>query len=430
MRHRMFYWVTAALLIAGFVSTPSVPARAQSSRVVFQDDFVDNEANWKPVFTDTSTMDIANGVMTFSMNASGQANWAVPAATVPDDVDLDLEADPIDPNPNGNWNLGVLLRADRRDTSGSFYHFGLNGLGNWEFRVRPKNAQSYTNAISTGQIPNFNAARGFKLHITARGNQFTFTINNSKVGTFEDSTLATTTPIERYFGVMVGTYENADKNKVEFRKLVITEPVTPNVARGKVLLSENFNNNDNGWTTTKQTNSDASLKNNALVVQVNRTGFMRWVFPKATYPADIDISVNASNPNPDTTGGWSYGIGFRPYYPSGDGNDLYFYLFEVIGTGNYSLSIIHISTSLNVDKVLIEPTPIKDFVAGNTYNMRVITKGSSISLYLDNQLLNTITDSSIKTLEKHSVMLTASTTAGADSMQVRFDNFIVAEPAE
>lgn len=401
--------VTLAMLIAG------APVGAQAGRILYADDFEGNIAGWMLATPDNGTLEVEDGSLTLQTTVAGQATWATPAVTVPDDIDLSVEVRPQNPATNSEWNFGILLRADRRDTEAAFYHFGVTGAGIWEFRARPKNAQTYTNRIESGELDNFDAQGATTIQIQARGNDFTFTINGVEVGKFTDDLINPDPGAEKYIGLMSGTYEAAENSTIIFRKLLVTEP-----GSGRVLLSEDFSNPaTNGWSVGKSTDSEARFEANSLVIEVTKANIIRWSRPGVDLPTDLDVSVNVVNEGDGTD--WGYGIGVRVYT---EGDDTYFYLFEVRGTGEFTFTT---QRGGNIIATLVDVTAISGFDPQESHRLRLVAKGETFTLYVDGRELTTVEDTSLESRSTYHILLSAGT-FDAPTMRARFTDLVV-QPA-
>ncbi len=405
------------LLLMSVLSVSTLPAAAQESRrLLFEEIFSGNYSGWERVGTVGEVSVNADNV-TITVNSEGQASWAFPALSAPEDIDIEVEARVVNPDSSGNWNLAVLLRATARDLSGVFYHFGVAGNGTWEFSVRPPDAQSYATNIQRGRITDFNASRNIQLRVSARGNTFTFYVNNRLIRQFTDTTLESTPNIEKFFGLMAGTYEGVSNHIVEFRKITVYEVVTQHA-----LLRENFpDNNPNGWGTGRTSNSDVRVENNALVFDVLKENVLSWSESDRRFAADVDVRVDVINDVRNPSDDWSYGVGVRAYK---EGDDTYFYLFEVRGTGIFTFTSQRGGSSLNT---FIDETPLANFDPTAKHTLRVSAVGTTFTLFVDGVQVGIAQANDLKTQDEYGVLLSAGTFAAATS-RARFTNFTVSLP--
>lgn len=417
MRHQRSCRLLLMLFLISVLSVSALPAAAQESRrLLFEEIFGGNYSGWERAGTVGNVSVNADNV-TITVNSEGQASWAFPALSVPEDIDIEVEARVVNPAASGNWNLAVLLRATERDLSGAFYHFGVAGNGTWEFSVRPPNADSYAKNIQRGRITGFNASRNIQLRVSARGNTFTFYVNNRLIRQFTDTTLESTPNIEKFFGIMAGTYEGVSNHSVEFRKIIVYE-----VVMQRALLRENFpDNNPNDWGTGRSINSDVRMENNSLVFDVLKENVLSWSESGLRFPADVDVRVEVINDVRNPSNEWSYGVGVRAYR---EGDDTYFYLFEVRGTGIFTFTSQRGGSTLNT---FIDETQLANFDPTAKHTLRVSAVGTTFTLFVDGAQVGTVQANDLKTQDEYGVLLSAGTFTATTS-RARFTNLTVSPP--
>lgn len=413
--------MTVALWSPLFPSAGQRIAAQENLRVLLEDNFVGNTTGWKAPTPDTE-LAVSGGALTLETTAAGKASWATPAATFPDDIDVEVEARVVNPPSEGDWNVALLLRASTRDMNTTLYHFGLSGSGYYEFSARPPDATQYVNSIKTGKI-DVNFSRAVKLKVSARGDTFIFFVNGRLVGTFTDSSIDSDPDSEKYIGLMGGTYSDTPRLKVEFRKLIISEPTPAGSNAGvndpEVLLSDNFSDNSNDWGLADTDNSKVTVENGALNIEVKKENVLSWTQSSKRFPEDVNVSVNILNTSPDDVGDWSYGIGVRGYKKD---SDSYFYLFEVRGTGVFTLTT---QRGGSVIKTLIPTRTLNDFDPAAEHVMRLVAKGDTFTLYFDGLQIGQTKDSSLDKQTEYSVLLSAGTFEGSETIQARFTQFLV-----
>lgn len=417
MHRQRVYRLLLTLLLISALSVSALPAAAQESRrVLFEEIFGSNYSGWQLAGT-IGEVSVNPDNVTITVNSEGQASWAFPALSAPDDIDIEVEARVVDPDPSGNWNLAVLLRATERDLRGSFYHFGVAGNGTWEFSVRPPDAGSYAENIERGRLTGFDATRTIQLRVSARGDTFTFYVNNRLIRQFTNTTLESTPNIEKFFGIMAGTYEGVNRQTVEFRKITVYEVVTQ-----RTLLREDFpDNNPNGWGTGRTSNSDVRVEDNALVFDVLKDNVLSWSDSDRRFAADVDVHVEVINDVQNPSSEWSYGIGVRAYR---EGEDTYFYLFEVRGTGIFTFTSQRGGSSLTT---FIDETPLAGFDPTAKHTLRVIAVGTTFTLFVDGVQVGTVQADDLKTQDEYGILLSAGTFTATTS-RARFTNFTVSLP--
>jgi hypothetical protein len=350
-----------------------------------------------------------------------------PNLTVPDDVDVEVEAQAIDPASNGNWNLALLLRATRRDVNAEFYHFGVSGSGFWELNVRPETPTSYANRLESGRLTGFNANRPITLRVSARGNTFTFSVNGRQVKVYQATELPQSPNLEKYIGLMAGNYSGNAKNTIRFKKITVWESVQSAAAAAptevpadpNALLVETFPaDNPNGWGTGKGESSDVKIENGSLSFNVLKANVLSWSQATSRFPRDIDVSVTVQNETEGTNRSWSYGLGVRAYK---EDTSTYFYLFEVRGTGRFTFTAQRGGSTI---RTIIRETALPGFRVNNANVLRIKAVGNRFELYFNGVRVGTATATDLKAQDDYGVLLSAGT-FDAETMQARFRNMRV-----
>lgn len=405
------------LIALSLVSFSALPAAAQSDRrLLFEETFGGNYSGWA-LAGSFGSLSVTQNAVRIDVNEEGKAAWITPALTVPDDIEIEVEARAIEPDSSSEWNLAVLLRVSSRDLDGTFYHFGVAGDGTWEFSVRPPDADRYAENLQRGRLTGFDPSRLIQLRVLASGNTFTFYVNGRLIRQFTDDTLPSTPERERFFGLMAGTYSGVSQHKVEFRKIAVYE-----IVRQRALLRDTFpDDNPNEWGTGSSANSNVYLENNALVFEVLKDNVLSWSQPSQSFPRNVDVRAEVINDSSDQGRGWSYGIGVRVYK---DGEDTLFYLFEVRGTGEFTFTL---QRGGSVVRTLISTRRIANFDAQAQHTLRVLAVDDVFTLFVDGQQVGSVRSSDSTMQESYGVLLAAGTFA-SPSARVRFTNFVVMSP--
>ncbi|MCS6871555.1 MAG: hypothetical protein NZ571_08865 [Anaerolineae bacterium] len=412
---RHFYLLALALSL---MTLSVLPAAAQDNRrLIFEETFGANHSGWKVADSD-GAVDVTRNAVSISVSKEAIAVWATPALTVPEDVEIEVEARAINPDRSGNWNLGVLLRVNRRDLDGSFYHFGVAGDGTWEFSVRPPDADRYVNAIEYGKLSEFNPNRPITLRVLASGNTFTFYINNRLIRQFTDDTLPSTPDRERFFGLMAGTYEGVSKHTVEFRRITVHE-----IARQRAFFRDTFpDSNPSGWGTSERAGEySVKIENNSLMIEVLKSNWFVWTRPDRRFPQDVDLRVDVVSDSP-SSGEWYYGIGVRGYF---ENNANYFYLFTVQSTGRFTFTTQRDAVTINT---LIDETRITDFNPSTKHTLRVRAVGDVFTLFVNDRQVGSVRATNLKAQPDYTVFLVAGTFPSAQAARARFANFRAEAP--
>jgi hypothetical protein len=409
--------VCVLLIALSLVSFSALPVAAQTDRrLLFEETFGGNYSGWKLAGT-AGSLNITQNAVTIEVNEEGRAAWIVPALTVPEDIEIEVEARAIEPDSSGDWNLAVLLRVSSRDLNGAFYHFGVAGDGTWQFLVRPPEPATYADNIESGRLTGFDANRPIQLRVLASGNTFTFYVNGRLVRQFVNDVLPSTPGRERFFGLMAGTYSGVSKHKVEFRKIAVYE-----VVRQRALFRDTFpDSNPNAWGTGSSANSNVYLEDNALVFEVLKDNVLSWSQPNKNFPRDVDVRAEVISDPSNQGRGWSYGIGVRAYK---DGEDTFFYLFEVRGTGEFTFTVQRGGSTI---RTLINTRRIANFDAQAKHTLRVLAVNDVFTLFVNDQQVGSVRSSDLRPRDEYGILLTAGTFA-APSARVRFTNVVVSQP--
>ncbi|HRE48009.1 MAG TPA: hypothetical protein PLD47_09815 [Aggregatilineales bacterium] len=421
LRRTMYIMVWFAVILA-MASPVGVPAKAQDGRhLIYADNFDHNLARWTVVTGDYTQLKVGDGVLRLTITDANQAGWVVPNVTVPRNVVVEVELNPVGVPDDGAWNAAILLRASSQNISSTLYHFGINGTGTWEFRRRTKGLESYTDRVRSGKLSSFNAKSVQALSVSAQGDSFTFTVNGEVVGTFEDTSLGTDFSTETYIGLMAGTFQSANRSMVEYSNLRVYETVSETVV-GNALLRETFPEaNPNKWIVGKNSDSSAEIIANTLVFGVNKPNFMRWSYPTGiVLPGDVDVEVSTAATTATSTQ-WSYGLGVRGYK---NGSELYYYLFEVRGTGRFTFTFQERAT---VQETLIGATALPNWNQAGEAKLRIVAKGNTFQLYYNNQLVGTAQHSQLSTQTEFFPVLVFSSFNSTDPEKGYFQNLTVHE---
>lgn len=402
-----------------------VGVRAQGD-VLFQDPFEDNANGWEAVGDpDAVSVDVSNGTLTFTTQREGYAGWATPDVTLPDNITVEVKAKVNRPARSGNWNFGVVIRSETRASSTSFYHFGIAGNGTYEFSVRPKDPKTYADVIERGKIAGFRATSQFTLQITAADNTFTFTINGTEVGQWEDDTLSDPSS-EKYMGLMVGTYEGVDRNEVEFSDLVVYvgEGGGSNGGGGggEELLSDTFRNNNNNWNVGRSSDSNVAIRGGQLRIDISKENLIRWTYPEQMFPADLDVTVKAQMITDSAGTGWGYGIGLRGYESTlKDGKATKdFVLCEMRGNGSMYLTT---QNGGNILETLLSKR-VRNFDPSGENEIRFVVRGTTFECYLNGDLIATAEDVTMEEQDEYLVLLEAGTFKDETDVSVVFTDFV------
>jgi hypothetical protein len=180
------------------------------------------------------------------------------------------------------------------------------------------------------------------------------------------------------------------------------------------FYTDNFTNPNSGWPTSSNTGSQAGYTSGEYQIYITSPSYRRWVTPDAN-ATNFTAAVTA---NQQTAGNGSYGLVFSL---SEDG--VVTTTYEYLISGNqYRLSLV----DQPAVTVLKGPTTSAFIATGTAQNrMEVVRDGSSISLYVNDQFLTTVTDSTLTGLGKVGLVAASGTDVPEDA---RFNNFAMYPP--
>lgn len=418
---------------------------AAQGDVLLEDQFNDNSNNWQLAGKKNSKLTVSDGVLSLELSKENLASWATPDQTFPDDIDVEVETTTPEASTDGNWNAAIILRADTRGVDSAFYQFEVTGEGKWAFVTRTANGDEYK-VQKEGNLKDWDMTAANTLKVSASGTTFTFSVNGTKVGTFEDDTINDDPSTEKYVGLLATTFKGVSNITVEFRNLKIsgagsqeeptaTKPpknptkkptVTPTeVAGGDALLDETFpDDNPTGWETGKGNNSNITIANDALTIEVTKSDWIRWTLPdeQHKFPNDIDVTATISAVNPAANGEWSYGLGVRDYE---DNKDEFAYMFRVFGTGQWIFSRLDGSNGL-VGIVKVTPLPKEaNFKPKGTNTLRITAVGNHFEFFVNDAQVGQADDDSLRPPEESGIILVAGVTPKGSRIKAVFTEVIV-----
>jgi hypothetical protein len=387
------------------------------------------------------------------LTKAGVINFATPEATFPDNIEVQVETTTPEPPTTGNWYSAIIIRANARTTATAFYQFHVTGKGEWAFVTRTPSGREYR-VQKTGKLRDFDAAAPANLRVLAEGNIFTFSVNGTRVGTFEDDTINNDPGTEKYVGLLVGTLTGTDYVKVEFRNFVVTaiqgdinetptrrattstrrsptptrrsptrQPPTQ-AASGEILLEENFDlANPNDWVIGPASNGRKTITKNTMVVDVTKSTVTQITWPRAhRFPPDVDVSVNVKANNPHSSGNWMYGIGVRDHTKD---NERHIYFFEIVGDGNYQFVYYNSQSNPAFRTIRRERISGVSFDPKAENTLRFVAVGNHFEFYLNDEKIGEIDDDTVEPPAESNIVLDAATGSQVSTLKVTFSNFIV-----
>ncbi|HET92073.1 MAG TPA: serine/threonine protein kinase [Chloroflexi bacterium] len=188
-------------------------------------------------------------------------------------------------------------------------------------------------------------------------------------------------------------------------------PNTPRPQAGSVLLRDDFDSSDSGWEIGDYDTGDVGYKDGIYFVTSDKQQSTMWGVAYRSFD-NISISVNATQFSAGPDDNNSYGVICREQ-GNGDG-----YYLRISGDGFYS-----IMKAVDGDfESLVDWTSSSAIQEGNAANhIRAVCSSSTLSLYVNDQFLATVEDS---TFAEGDIALTA-TTYEEEATEIHFDDLVV-----
>lgn len=177
---------------------------------------------------------------------------------------------------------------------------------------------------------------------------------------------------------------------------------------GDVLFEDNFDNPDASVLGADENPSSRyAFEDGAYVVEVKEPETIVWARVDGAY-RDARVSVDAEvPPGADVS---SAGVVFHYQDPDN------FYLFSVTNDGYYMLELLE-----NNDWIVLIDSTQSDAIDATRNRLRVETRGDRISLYVNDELLETTSDTTFGDGE----VALAVTSLADSTAEVRFDNLLI-----
>jgi hypothetical protein len=181
------------------------------------------------------------------------------------------------------------------------------------------------------------------------------------------------------------------------------------VEAGSTLYSDNFDDQQSSDFPSKTNDSSTyAFIDGAYSILVSKPNLLSWVKMKGDY-GDASITVDASIDGPPAS---AAGLIFHFQ------DDKNFYIYSIDGEGRYELDVYKNDEPITLIK-WTESSAIKP--VGELNTLRVETKGDTISLYVNDQLLDEVSDSTIANGKAALVV----NTFDEANVTVTFDNLVV-----
>jgi hypothetical protein len=191
------------LLTGTFKGQPAVTAEFANLKVIqggggankavlFEEDFANNDNQWTVSKTLSGTSALDDGVFTVKINKGsdgGLLRWYRPgkSTTFPADIDTSVTVTPDVKASEGTWYYGIGVRYYAQGDNYYAYFVAVTGAGKWAFARL--DGDKVTTLTDLETIKNFKVDQPHRLRLVAVGDEFTFYLDDRKLGSTTDSEL-------------------------------------------------------------------------------------------------------------------------------------------------------------------------------------------------------------------------------------------------
>ena len=244
---------TKSILLAFFLSLFTLVSFAQKT---LYSEYFSSKGNWPVATNSTRSLEVKNGKYYFE-HFRDDKNWNVATREIDINTNSDFEIEMSFQKISGNKSYATGLMYGTKDGDNT-YHFVLS---NDQYRVSEKKDGSFkaikswtkSSSIKTGRY-DYN-----KLKIVKKGSKMYYYIN---------STLVTTQSFKSFFGKKLGILVyNKQKVAVDYFKVKQGSNTTTTTTQSKTILFEGFNNKNNNWSETDNSENYASIQNGNYIVE-------------------------------------------------------------------------------------------------------------------------------------------------------------------
>lgn len=339
----------------------------------------------------------------FSWNNLGESEF--------DNFVLSVEATPVEHSAAVAYGLTF-----RENAGGDLYSFEIDSDG--LFIVNLLVDDEWQTLVDYTESAAINKSGSNQLLVKAIGPQLSFYINGEEVTTLEDETLDS-----GLIGVAMELYEAGDTAVVEFDNLIVRQLIPaeqPQVQKDNgIIFEDTFDSDGSGWGTgefeDKYSQSEVTIEEGrytlAVTSKTDDSAYVEKELPSRRF-SDFILTVDAT-PR-DNEPYYSYGVAFRE---DDDGN---VYTLQINNRGQYSIFLYNQEWQKLKDW---SSTPA--IKGGQTNRLIVTAKGPSLTFYVNDQQLTTLTD---KTLPEGKVNLLVEVNENGKSATVDFDNLVIRKP--
>ncbi|GAB4502621.1 MAG: hypothetical protein Fur0035_21750 [Anaerolineales bacterium] len=209
--------LAASLACSLFTATaPSAPA--QSSNVLFKDDFSSTSSGWDKASGDNGSTDYADGAYRIFVSTTQYDAWANPSKSF--DADVSVEVDVTKSAGPDNNDMGIICRYNTINGNFNFYYFIISSDGFAMIAKMVDSKSSFLAEKATDPNPAIKMGSATNhLRADCIGSQLTLYVNGTQVMSVTDSDLSGGGDV----GLIAGTFDTAGTDAL-FDNFVVTKP--------------------------------------------------------------------------------------------------------------------------------------------------------------------------------------------------------------
>jgi serine/threonine protein kinase len=380
-----------------------LPVAQLEGEELFRDNFESNQNNWTIGEENDEygqyTADIVDGRYRMSQKADkGVFVWErLPDGNF-DDFVLVVDAIPVEANTD-SFGYGLTFRNN--SDLGSLYTFEIDNDG---YSVSVLSAGEWKTLVDFTETSAINVGGPNQLMVKAVGPSLAFFINGEEATSIEDDALQAGS-----IGMAIELYEAGDSVTVDFDNLIV-------YAISDIIFEERFDSDANGWATgefeDEYSLDEITIEDGQYTLRVTakKVSYVEKVLPNQEF-SDFMLTLEAT-PR-DTDDHYSYGVAFR------ENSDAHTYTFEIGNDGLYAIFLYD-----GEWQKLKDWSSAKAVKPGQTNELKVIAKGSTLTFFINGDELTTIEDD---TLSEGKIGLVVDMFEEGKSAAVDFDNLIIRE---
>ena len=378
-----------------------LPVAQLEGEELFRDNFDSNQNNWTVGEENDEYGQYSAGIVDGRYRISQAADkdvfaWEYLPDGNFDDFVLVVDASPVEANTD-SFGYGLTFRNS--PDNDNLYTFEIDDDG---YSVSMLSAGEWTTLVDFTEMSAINVGGANQLMVKAVGPSLTFFINGEKAASIEDDTLQAGS-----IGMAIELYEAGDNATVDFDNLTV-------YAVSDIIFEERFDSDANGWATgefeDEYSLDEISIEDGqyTLKATAKKASYIEKVLPNQEF-SDFVLTLEAT-PR-DTDDHYSYGVAFR------ENVETHTYTFEIGNDGLYAIFLFD-----GEWQKLKDWSSAKAIKPGQTNELKVIAKGSTLTFFVNGDELTTIEND---TLSAGKVGLVMDMFEESKSATVDFDNLVV-----